>query len=1476
MKFSRFTQLMRLNSRPDKEQIRKDVLKSCKPKWIKPTAVITSIVLTAGIIGAGGLFLYENAPRGKDNHLPEELKPLSTVCAVTAEGNQDSLPTDSVFEITTQKATDINNLKNSLKVYPDCDYTLKKTSGNTFDLTFDRGMKENTLYRISSTVDGKELYSWAFQTETEFKITDHSRSTEENSSLLWVEFSHSDVQNLEQYFSITPAISGTFEKYANRWIFIPSSEFAEGTVYTVSISGDVITDSGEVLGEDYIFNFVSRGQKWCDFYYKDADLKCDTFTTSQNPAGKISYSGINVAKIGVDVYSIPTAEEFINIHKMYVKDGNTSDAVIHALAQPMLSFETETLNFENDSYAYFGYPQRLTAGRYISVITVDGYRTFHFFQINDTAVYPVSSGGDTAIWVTDSASGRLLSGIPVTSDGGASVNTDSSGIANIKGQSAVGTAYYVIGSSTPYVCMAKLNEKDVKAELTDKYNPYILTDSTSYNAKDTVKIKGFTDISNASPESVELYCSFDGKIIAADVDKNGLIAEEITLPDKSLETGYIDLVIDGITVDTVFLKLNKDTREVYNVTVTTDKPSYVAGETVEYTFYAELADKTPADNVAIVSADTVIVTNSRGIATFSEQVINAGEISREFTVNQPDRQTQIYADYTVHPSGYFIKEVKDTNTALTLVAGFADGFDDETETEVTLELHRIYYQSSDNTAYFNPVTMQKEYTMRAYAVDEVVSTKQVSYDMRTPIPYTIPADNNTYYMRITWGPSVYYHLISNREDTVIDSENRYTFVSRNEISKGDTLNVSVLPYDNEEILSGKVMVCALTDGISQTICSDMSSISFEFTDKTVLAGAYFDGKVIYPIDSKTVLERNETLDIALETEKENYLPADTVNGSITVTKDGIAQESFVNIKVTDNEECIFFETVATDIAGKADFSVTLPDRIGDYTVTVTGIANGIEGHATEKISASKDYYITPFIEKNISANDDASFAFRVTAEPTSEHCSYSISLFKDGIQLKTLEGTADYDQVKNESFGKLEAGHYTVTISSGDGMGQDSVSCEFDVTEPIITDASRTTSSNISGISGDIRVHLYDAETELYFSVTDKMLALCDSAPASIFARIDALQKMGIEKPFDLSGFFTGEGLKYADGSYATADDAAIISTVINDKYDTSAILPYFDGIEAGFPDTSSLINVYLIKAANREPVLDELNIIYKQADTLEDSSLLRLALAYTYAGDSAKAWDIIDGISPKIRSANGTATYAADTPVESDYLSCLSAIVTSKLSHTFAKELVKGVMNGVDCELLGLAYYCYTEYYIPHNDGKNTVLYKKADGSEEILTYRRAIGLTLDFSNEEYKKVSFESKEGDTLIMLSGVAGIPHQFDNASVISASVSQTEITDGDRFTVTLDIDTTVTEVKSPYGVFKLPHGIKLIDSKIVSGEGKILGNGSNIEIYYSGDIVTAQLTCYAAIEGEYTIQAPILIDVSGEKYMSGTDTTVSVK
>ena len=60
MKFSQFTQLMRTNSRPDRELIRKKVVTDCKPRWIKPTAIVCSAVLTLGIIGTAGAYIFAN------------------------------------------------------------------------------------------------------------------------------------------------------------------------------------------------------------------------------------------------------------------------------------------------------------------------------------------------------------------------------------------------------------------------------------------------------------------------------------------------------------------------------------------------------------------------------------------------------------------------------------------------------------------------------------------------------------------------------------------------------------------------------------------------------------------------------------------------------------------------------------------------------------------------------------------------------------------------------------------------------------------------------------------------------------------------------------------------------------------------------------------------------------------------------------------------------------------------------------------------------------------------------------------------------------------------------------------------------------------------------------------------------------------------------------------------------------------------
>ena len=168
---------------------------------------------------------------------------------------------------------------------------------------------------------------------------------------------------------------------------------------------------------------------------------------------------------------------------------------------------------------------------------------------------------------------------------------------------------------------------------------------------------------------------------------------------------------------------------------------------------------------------------------------------------------------------------------------------------------------------------------------------------------------------------------------------------------------------------------------------------------------------------------------------------------------------------------------------------------------------------------------------------------------------------------------------------------------------------------------------------------------------------------------------------------------------------------------------------------------------------------------------------------------------------------------------------------------------------------------------------------TEQIISIReqqKEYFATGVMSDEEYQKARFEPKDGETLITLSGVAGLSQQYDNTSVFSVQLSDDELTDGDGFVITLDINTTDTEVKSPYAVFSLPHGIKLTNSSIISGDGKVFTNGNNAEIYYSGDSATVQFTCYAAVEGSYTIQAPVLIDRAGDKYMCANDTVITVK
>ena len=270
MKYSHFLKLMKQSSMPDREQIYKDIISQKTSSWTKVCAIACIIVLCIGIIGAGAYLSFGAIKLGKDNHLPKELDGISPITAITATSTKgNSILPNSVFKVTTKKSHSAKEVYDFLDVSPKSEYTIKKTSGNTFDVVFSQNLKSDTLYKLSSKLGDKTVYSWAFQTEKKFEITASSGGTKGCVSMfltdeIWVEFSRSDVKNFEQYFSISPAVAGTFEQYGKRWVFIPSSDFAKSTVYTVTISKDIVCGDGQTLDQDYSFNvFFSKWLEWC-------------------------------------------------------------------------------------------------------------------------------------------------------------------------------------------------------------------------------------------------------------------------------------------------------------------------------------------------------------------------------------------------------------------------------------------------------------------------------------------------------------------------------------------------------------------------------------------------------------------------------------------------------------------------------------------------------------------------------------------------------------------------------------------------------------------------------------------------------------------------------------------------------------------------------------------------------------------------------------------------------------------------------------------------------------------------------------------------------------------------------------------------------------------------------------------------------------------------------------------------------------
>lgn len=884
MKFLHLLNIAKEDAMPDKEKIRKRALKSGKSGALRVLSAITAAVLVLGLL-SGGIYLgIMNVPTASASDLPEELKGISPISAVSATNlNGKEITADTKLKVVTSSAMSINEFKDAFSISPSEHYNVKKNTGNTFTVSFERGLAANTLYTVSSVSDGKTIYSWAFQTDNTFGVVSHlpSSDTLSEGDIIALDFTHANVENFENCFSIYPSIPGTFEHYGRRWIFVPSAEFEQNTMYTVTINKNISDGDGETLSDDYKFSFTVQDPDSYIYVSYTSDEPADCFLPEQTPAACIEYANFELEKPEVTVYKVPTAEEYKNIHKNYIGFNSVSSAVSDKLKTygKVTSFTGDfiTSNGGNGiNRAFVQYPQSYDEGYYISEIKSGNITLYHIFQVTKLAVYSVTSNGDYTVWVNSTSTSKSVENASVSIEGYEQGYTDKNGVAVFKGnisesdEDSFSDSENIIlsvktDSSPEYISSIRPTHKTRENDAAVNYYSYLCTDSELYRPGDNVKIWGFviprTDDASR-PQAVQLYTQWNDKYTDVQLNENGSFTAVFELTDTCPdEYSEISVSSEEIRLSSAGIYISDYTLPAYTLDISSDKNAYFDGEEIKYSVHACTFDNTPAANITLQAEingeNHEIITDENGYAQISQAAqfydySQSGDnnspsvFSAAFIVTQPDGISENYyhsvsvfdSDVTAQfeRSGESIvielysvtldklNEKSMTGLGRELYIETADAqayIKDPHDTALRAELHKVEYSKSISDSVYNPVTMQVEHSYTYEPNDTVVQSYTLNTQLgKAAFDFPSEAENAQYYVLI-YADGIEKPDLCARYD-IYENNTDSTFsyrleADRDSYSQGDNISLKLKDMKTGEEASGGTL---LISGINADIITN--------------------------------------------------------------------------------------------------------------------------------------------------------------------------------------------------------------------------------------------------------------------------------------------------------------------------------------------------------------------------------------------------------------------------------------------------------------------------------------------------------------------------------------------------------------------------------------------------------------------------------------------------------------------------------
>lgn len=572
---------------------------------------------------------------------------------------------DSRFVVTSETWVSASWIAENVTIRDEEDVAVEAGSGNSYYIAPAKGLEANRVYFIDIKTTGGETATFAFQTKKEFTVMgtlpDKMSTYVPLDTGIELYFSYPDVQNLTNYFEITPSVKGRFENHGYAVVFVPQEKLQAGTVYTVNVKKGLGTSASgsATLEKDYSFSFetspdetatanpdkgyLNLSGSWFDVSSNEKPvLPFDMYLQSNKTAGDV--------KVSLKFYRYPSADAFIKavldreetpIWASYSYSNSRIDVTGLTKA---LEF-TQTFNMGTWQQRYMQSPETLPDGFYVAELTSGDLVSQAFVQVSKIAAYAMGDASKTLFWLNDSTTSKPIANATIQNISTSAKGTSGSdGLATLvtpdtkTNDSASGTSsatsifYRVTGSdgsttfvnggysyATPYYDYANYTNTLVNNE--SLYWRYIQTDRTLYKPSDTVQFWGFlkSRVDNTFPEDITVDLASGGYYYPMASSMYSRYLPFLSKPLKTLklsaeggfyngamelpalDPGYYTLTVrvGGEIVSSSYISVENYVKPQYQLEITSDKKAVFVEEPITFKIKASFFEGTPVSNTAI-------------------------------------------------------------------------------------------------------------------------------------------------------------------------------------------------------------------------------------------------------------------------------------------------------------------------------------------------------------------------------------------------------------------------------------------------------------------------------------------------------------------------------------------------------------------------------------------------------------------------------------------------------------------------------------------------------------------------------------------------------------------------------------------------------------------------------------------------------------------------------------------------------------